>query len=319
MIDYILCNSQPKHNTQTSTPYTNPTMIRSLLRPSVRTPFTSVRSPFIRTLSLSFHPPSVRYQRLSTSFSKTLLSRSSSLPPFPRPPALRLALRHVSGSTGPPSNRPEEPPKKKSSKLMTLATVGGALAFSGKKALVALKFTKALPLLSMIGTSLTYSLFFGPAYGVGMVGLIACHEAGHAAMLVKYGRDFNPMVMIPFMGAVIVTKDKVSFKIITSSPIPIHKSRIRSLPPKTPANPSSPPSLPSLAFEHKGGRRRRRSRPDNREPGGRRFGPLWLNRRLPALHSSRGFRLHDQPLQPPPYRLDGRGEDSGGDTPRNPR
>jgi Zn-dependent protease len=59
----------------------------------------------------------------------------------------------------------------------------------------------------MLGTTLTYSFFFGPLYSAGMVGLIFVHEAGHAIALKHYGVPFSPMVMIPFMGAAIATKE----------------------------------------------------------------------------------------------------------------
>jgi Zn-dependent protease len=89
--------------------------------------------------------------------------------------------------------------------------MGAFALFTGKaKFLFAgLKLFKFTPVLSMIGTSLTYSLFFGPAYAVGMVGQIFVHEAGHAVALRHYGVPFSPMVMVPFMGAVIVQKGQV--------------------------------------------------------------------------------------------------------------
>ena len=39
-----------------------------------------------------------------------------------------------------------------------------------------------------------------------MVGLIAVHEAGHALVLHHKGIPFSPAVFVPFMGAVIATK-----------------------------------------------------------------------------------------------------------------
>ena len=63
------------------------------------------------------------------------------------------------------------------------------------------------PLGSMLFTVGTYSMFFGLPYASGMVGLILVHEIGHAAVMHARGVPFSPMVFIPFMGAVIATKE----------------------------------------------------------------------------------------------------------------
>ncbi|KAL7562652.1 hypothetical protein ACA910_006344 [Epithemia clementina (nom. ined.)] len=86
--------------------------------------------------------------------------------------------------------------------------LGGAMLLFGKTKylLAALKFTKLASLGSMVLTIGTYSVFFGWPYAVGMVGLIAVHEAGHAIVLHLKGIPFSPAVFVPFMGAVIVTK-----------------------------------------------------------------------------------------------------------------
>eukprot|EP00501_MAST-03F_sp_TOSAG23-6_P002254 GSMAST32.ASY1.ANO1.2354.1 assembled CDS len=77
-----------------------------------------------------------------------------------------------------------------------------------KWVLGAAKLTKMTSLVSMLGSSIAYGFLFGPAYGVGIVGLIAVHEAGHALVMKKYGIPFSPAVFIPFMGAVISMKDQ---------------------------------------------------------------------------------------------------------------
>ncbi|GMH66354.1 hypothetical protein TrST_g8850 [Triparma strigata] len=92
-------------------------------------------------------------------------------------------------------------------RLASLAAMGSVLFGKTKYILVGLKMTKMMPLVSMIGTSFAYSFFFGWPYSVGMVGLIFVHETGHAIALRHYGIPFSPMVMIPFMGAVIATKE----------------------------------------------------------------------------------------------------------------
>jgi len=56
-------------------------------------------------------------------------------------------------------------------------------------------------------TTVAYSMIFGWPYAVGMVGLIAIHEIGHGLVMIHQGSPFTPMVMIPFLGAVIAMKD----------------------------------------------------------------------------------------------------------------
>ena len=110
-----------------------------------------------------------------------------------------------------PPPEPREPPKKKGGSLWSSVAGVGALASLAlgktKYLLVALKVTKAAPLVSMVLSSAAYSLVFGPAYGCGMVGLVFCHECGHALVMHRLGVPFSPMVFIPFMGAVIAQGD----------------------------------------------------------------------------------------------------------------
>lgn len=103
----------------------------------------------------------------------------------------------------------EKPPQKsRSGMLISLGLGASFLAGKMKFVLVGLKLTKATPLISMVLTSATYSLFFGWPYAVGMVGLIFVHECGHAVVLKYYNVPFSPMVFIPFMGAVISMKER---------------------------------------------------------------------------------------------------------------
>ena len=92
-------------------------------------------------------------------------------------------------------------------KLGAAAATASVLFGKTKYVLAALKLTKMTPLISMMLTSATYSLFFGWPYSLGMVGLIFVHEAGHAVAMRHYGVPFAPMVFVPFMGAVIAMKD----------------------------------------------------------------------------------------------------------------
>ena len=77
-----------------------------------------------------------------------------------------------------------------------------------KYILAAVKLAKFAPLASMLVSSFAYSFFYGWPFAVGMVGLIAVHESGHALAMRYYGVPFSPMVFIPFMGAVISMKDQ---------------------------------------------------------------------------------------------------------------
>lgn len=80
----------------------------------------------------------------------------------------------------------------------------GAMLLGKTKYLIgALKLTKFASLGSMVFTIGTYSMFFGLPYAAGMVGLITCHEAGHALVMHQRGISFSPMVFMPFMGAMI--------------------------------------------------------------------------------------------------------------------
>jgi hypothetical protein len=98
-------------------------------------------------------------------------------------------------------------PKMNISGYLATASGGIFLLFGKTKYLfAALKITKAAPLVSMVLTSFTYSIFFGWPYAIGMVGLLFFHECGHAIVMKKYGVPFSPMVFIPFMGAVISMK-----------------------------------------------------------------------------------------------------------------
>eukprot|EP01035_Chromulina_nebulosa_P027887 gene27887-36733_t len=93
---------------------------------------------------------------------------------------------------------------KKSSKISLLTTVGlGASLLIGKTKylFVALKLTKAAPLISMVLSSFAYSFIFGWPYAIGMVGLFFAHESGHALMMLRYGRGVSAMIFIPFIGA----------------------------------------------------------------------------------------------------------------------
>lgn len=122
--------------------------------------------------------------------------------------------RCISGGNPRPSKvrqEQQEQPKKIDRLLTGAAGVGSAtllLAGKGKYLFGALKLTKFASLGSMMLTMGTYSMFFGPPYAIGMVGLITVHEAGHALVMHRLKIDFSPMVFVPFVGAVIAMKDQ---------------------------------------------------------------------------------------------------------------
>lgn len=115
----------------------------------------------------------------------------------------QVQARDLSGRRRVPPPKPSSSSSAKNvlGKLGTVGLAGSFLLGKGKYVLGGLKLFKATPLLSMVFTSFTYSLFFGWPYAVGMVGQVLLHEVGHLVVLRSYGIPFSPMVMIPFMGA----------------------------------------------------------------------------------------------------------------------
>lgn len=103
-----------------------------------------------------------------------------------------------------------QPPRRGGAAGAGLGILGAASVLFGKTkyVLAALKVTKLAPLASMLVSIGAYSMFFGLPYAVGVVGLIFVHECGHAAVMHARGIPFSPMVFIPFMGAVIATRQQ---------------------------------------------------------------------------------------------------------------
>lgn len=104
------------------------------------------------------------------------------------------------------SGRPPSTGGNKIARGVGLLGAASVLLGKSKYIFAALKVTKLASLGSMVLTVGTYSLFFGWPYAVGMVGLIFVHETGHAIVMHNRGIPFKPAVFIPFMGAVIATK-----------------------------------------------------------------------------------------------------------------
>jgi len=106
----------------------------------------------------------------------------------------------------PDTNNTENKNKNNFGMFASVIAAGSLLFGKTKYILGALKLTKAVPLVSMVVSSASYSLFFGWPYAIGMVGQILLHECGHAIVMRHYGVPFSPMVFVPFMGAVISRK-----------------------------------------------------------------------------------------------------------------
>mmetsp|Transcript_22517 Transcript_22517/g.48946 ORF Transcript_22517/g.48946 Transcript_22517/m.48946 type:complete len:347 (-) Transcript_22517:269-1309(-) len=119
-----------------------------------------------------------------------------------------LACFSSQNTPTPPRPPPNNAPKRSLGNIAGLMGSGALLLFGKTKyVLAALKLTKLAPLGSMLFTVGTYAMFFGLPYATGMVGLILVHEIGHAAVMHSRGVPFSPMVFVPFMGAVIATKE----------------------------------------------------------------------------------------------------------------
>jgi len=109
--------------------------------------------------------------------------------------------RGSKGPDGSPRDDKDDPDEEKpkspwAGRLVTLGASASLLAGKTKYLFVALKVTKMAPLASMVLSSLAYGALFGPAYGVGMVGLIFVHECGHAVAMKHYGYVYSVTCII---------------------------------------------------------------------------------------------------------------------------
>jgi Zn-dependent protease len=129
--------------------------------------------------------------------------------PFSQNPGISPAIGSIATFSSQNNLTPRPPPNRRGiGNIVGMAGTGALVLFGKTKyVLAALKLTKLAPLGSMLFTVGTYSMFFGLPYAAGMVGLILVHEIGHAAVMHSRGVPFSPMVFIPFMGAVIATKE----------------------------------------------------------------------------------------------------------------
>lgn len=170
-------------------------------------------SPF--TTKSSLYNGIVWFRRPSSTISSSFFNHNVTLS-TPRFPQISSRSSPISSSLAYFSSnipRPPPPPSKKNSRSLgnMVGMVGtGSLVLFGKTkyVLAALKLTKLAPLGSMILSVGAYSMFFGLPYATGIVSLILVHEVGHAGVMHKLGIPFSPMVFIPFMGAVIATKER---------------------------------------------------------------------------------------------------------------
>jgi len=171
----LLLGHSSNHSMTVSSPQRSFTSTRSSM---------TTASPRLSSVGNYYHTTRI------TMLPRSILVRHLSLPPS------------SSDNKDPNSDNPN--PRNRNRLLASIGISAVFLMSKAKVVLVALQLTKALPLVSMLITSFTYSLFFGWPYAVGMVGLIFTHECGHALVMRHYKVPFSPMVFIPFMGAVIV-------------------------------------------------------------------------------------------------------------------
>ena len=185
---------------------------RTFLSPRAPLPSKKILRLFdIRTFSTNGGGPDPKQQRPGMGRAALVTVRTFSSngggpdPKQQRPGMGRAALvtvRTFSSNGGGPDPKQQRPGMGHAALVTGLFA---ALTGKAKFIFTGLKLFKFTPVLSMIGTSITYSFFFGWPYSVGMVSLIFVHEAGHALALRYYGQPFSPFVMVPFMGAVIVS------------------------------------------------------------------------------------------------------------------
>lgn len=118
------------------------------------------------------------------------------------------AISYLSSFPGGDGGKPPRPPSgNRWARGAGLVGAASVVLGKGKYILGALKLTKLASLGSMLVSIGAYSMIFGLPYAVGMVGLMLVHESGHALVLMKQGIPFNPMVFIPFVGAVVVSRE----------------------------------------------------------------------------------------------------------------
>jgi len=130
-------------------------------------------------------------------------------------PALQCTGSRLFSERRIPSDQEEEEKKRRNQQQSLLSRGTGAaltamVVLSGKVKWVfaALKVTKMLPLASMLASTGAYAMFYGWPFAVGMVGLIAVHEAGHLFAMKYYNIPAGPAIFVPFMGAFIEMKDR---------------------------------------------------------------------------------------------------------------
>jgi len=98
--------------------------------------------------------------------------------------------------------------EKKKGIFWTIISLFGLLLLKLKNLLIFFKFAKfGITAISMVATVWIYALFYGWAFGAGVVILIFLHEMGHAVAIKMKGIKAGAPVFIPFVGAVITMKD----------------------------------------------------------------------------------------------------------------
>jgi len=108
--------------------------------------------------------------------------------------------------------RPQQSARNKRNPVLgNLGLIGAVALFvlgKTKWLFAAFKFLKFGSLISMLGTVVVYSMFFGWPFAIGFVALIFVHEMGHALALRQQGIPSGAPVFIPFVGAFIAMKGR---------------------------------------------------------------------------------------------------------------
>ena len=109
----------------------------------------------------------------------------------------------------PPAPQPQPQPQREGLRRLfgPLLVAGAFLLKFGKGLFVVVKGAKFLTTsASMLVSVAAYALIWGWKFGVGFVALLFVHEMGHAVQMRREGIKVGGMAFIPFMGAVVWSK-----------------------------------------------------------------------------------------------------------------
>lgn len=131
------------------------------------------------------------------------LTTGSSIPDFPPGPSGEHRYNLTSEEI-----KVKVPSQRKKGVFWTFLSLIGLFLLKFKSLLIFLKFAKfGITSLTMAVTIWVYALFYGWAFGAGIVILIFLHEMGHALAIRMKGIRAGAPVFIPFVGAFITMKE----------------------------------------------------------------------------------------------------------------